>query len=97
MFFENLMSEANKNHLIKLDSLLKDSNKIIFIAWGLINDFKLLNGKTGLFKKFADLDKTNMKISDLNEYENIFIHRHFSDAISNSTLEKIAVKLKENL
>jgi hypothetical protein len=46
---ENLMSEANKNHLIKLDSL-KDSNKIIFIAWGLINDFKLLNGKLDCLK-----------------------------------------------
>jgi hypothetical protein len=63
----------------------------------LIEDFKLLNSKTGLFRKFADLNKSKMKISDLNQFENIFIHRHFSDAISNATLEKMAVKLKHHL
>ena len=97
IFLEYLTSEANKNHLIELDSLLKNKDKVIFIAWGLIDDFKLLNNKTGLFKKFAELDKSTMDISDLNVFENIYIHRHFSDAISNLTLEKMAAKLKENL
>lgn len=97
LFLEYLTSETNKNHLMNLDSFLSDTNKMIFIAWGLIEDFKFLNTKTGLFKKFADLDKSKMDISDLNEFENVFIHRHFSDAISNSTLEKMAIKLKQNL
>ena len=30
IFFEYLMSEANKNHLVELDSFLSDTNKIIF-------------------------------------------------------------------
>lgn len=97
VFLEYLISETNRNHLIQLDSLLNDMSKIIFIAWGLIEDFKFLNSKTGLFKKIAEFDKSQMSISDLNQFENIFIHRHFSDAISNTTLEKMAIKLKQNL
>ena len=64
-------------------------DKIIFIAWGLIEDFKCLNKKTGLFLNFSQLDKNKMVITDLNIVNNIFIHRHFSDAISNTTLEKM--------
>jgi hypothetical protein len=30
-------------------------NKVIFIAWGLIEDFKSINIKTGLFSKFAKI------------------------------------------
>ena len=97
IFIEYLTSETNKNHLIELDNFLNDKNKIIFIAWGLIDDFKFLNKKTGLFKKFADLDKTTMDINDLNIFENIFIHRHFSDAISNTTLAKMAKEVNQYL
>ena len=97
IFLEYLISEINRDHLIELDSLLNDLNKTIFIAWGLIDDFKFLNSNTGLFKKFAKLNKNEMSISDLNQIDNIFIHRHFSDAISNKTLDKMAIKLKEHL
>lgn len=94
IFLEYLISEMNSNHLIELDNLINDESKIIFIAWGLIEDFKFLNKKTGMFRKFATLDKSQMNINDLNQCENIFIHRHFSDAISNATLDKMANKLK---
>ena len=97
LFLEYLTSDANRNHLIELDSFLNDTEKIIFIAWGLIDDLKYLNSKTGLFKKFVQMNKSKMSISELNKYENIFIHRHFSDAISNSTLDKMSIILKDNL
>ncbi|WP_035671322.1 hypothetical protein [Flavobacterium sp. 83] len=97
IFLEYLISEENRNHLIELDNLLNDFDKTIFIAWGLIEDFKFLYRKTGLFIKFAELDKSEMSISDLNKFENIYIHRHFSDAISNATLEKMEIKLKQKL
>ncbi len=77
LFLEYLTSDANRNHLIELDSFLNDTEKIIFIAWGLIDDLKYLNSKTGLFKKFVQMNKSKMSISELNKYENIFIHRHF--------------------
>ena len=97
IFLEYLISDANRKHLIELNNLINDREKIIFIAWGLIADFKLLNHRTGMFKKFAKLDKSQMSINDLNQFENIFIHRHFSDAISNATLEKMAYELNSNL
>ncbi|WP_278035477.1 hypothetical protein [Flavobacterium nitratireducens] len=97
LFLEYLTSDANRNHLIELDSFLNDIEKIIFIAWGLIDDLKYLNSKTGLFKKIVQMNKSKMSISELNKYENIFIHRHFSDAISNSTLDKMSIILKDNL
>lgn len=97
VYLEYLISKENRNHLIEMDSFLNDKNKTIFIAWGLVNDFKFLNEKTGLFKRFASLNKNEMIISSLNNFENIFIHRHFSDAISNDTLEKIATKVKQIL
>jgi hypothetical protein len=59
----------------------------------LIEDFKFINIKTGLFSKFAKLDKSEMNINDLNRFQNIFIHRHFSDAISNITIEKMAKEI----
>lgn len=96
-FLEHLISDENKNHLCELDKLMNDQSKIIFIAWGLIEDFKFINSKVGLFQKFANIDKSQMNINDLNEYGNIFIHRHFSDAISNGTLEKMAKKLAYSL
>lgn len=97
IFKEYLISEENRNHLIELDRLLNDLSKTIFIAWGLMDDFKYLYIKTGLFKKFSELKKNEMNISDLNQFGNIFIHRHFSDAISNATLEKMTIKLKQLL
>lgn len=50
-----------------------------------------------MFQKFANLDKSQMSINEFNQFQNIFIHRHFSDAISNTTLDKIADKLKHSL
>ncbi|CAM4033584.1 Imm27 family immunity protein [Flavobacterium antarcticum] len=97
IFLEYLISEENRIHLIELDKFFSHSDKTIFIAWGLMNDFKIIYDKTGLFKKFAELDKSKMIISDLNNFENIFIHRHFSDAISNSTLDKMGMELEKIL
>ena len=34
-----------------------------------------------------------MNRSDLNQFENIYIHKHFSDSISNQTIDKISEKL----
>ena len=96
-FREYLFSEENKQHLIELDKILSNSDKVICIAWGLINDFKLIHERTGLFKKLANLDKNRMDITDLNQFENIFIHRHFSDAISNHTIAKMEERVWENL
>ena len=96
-FLNYLLSEDNSEHLVKLDSYLNDTTKTIFVAWGLISDFKIIYNKTGLFKKFAELDKSAMLITELNQIENIFIHRHFSDAISNSTIEKMEIKIKQIL
>lgn len=90
-----LFSEENKKHLIELDKILNNNDKVIFIAWDLINDFKLINQRTELFVKFAKLDKSKMDRTDLNEYENIFIHRHFSDAISDVKIEKMENNVKK--
>ena len=73
LFLEYVMSSNNRNHLIELDSAINNPEKIIFIAWGLIEDFKFINKETGLFGKFAKLDKSKMDINDLNQFENIFI------------------------
>ena len=97
LFREFLFSEDNKKHLIELNKLLSNKDKIIFIAWGVMNDFKHINKRTGLFKRLAQLDKSKMDIRDLNQYENIFIHRHFSNAISNATIEKMEKEVKKHL
>ena len=60
-------------------------------------DIKYLNRETGLFRKLAEIDKSGMNISELNQHENIYIHRHFSDAISNATLEKMKTEIKRNI
>lgn len=96
-FYDYLLSDSNIAHLKELDKLINDSSKIIFIAWGLIQDFKIINAHTGLFTKFAKLNKDNFSITELNQFENIFIHRHFSDAISNNTINKMSEKLKYHL
>jgi len=92
-FIDYLLSNENRSHLIELDKLLNSFDKVIFVAWGLMNDFEFLYKKTGLFERLAELNKTKMDISELNKYENIYIHRHFSDAISNSTLDKMKLEL----
>lgn len=97
IFLEYLMSGENRNHLIELDKLLNFIDKTIFVAWGLLEDFKFLNRKSGLFRKLAEIDKTRMNISELNQNENIYIHRHFSDAISNKTIEKMKIEIKRNI
>jgi len=94
IFREFLLLESNRNNLLELDKLLNHSDKKIFIAWGLMDDFKFLYNKTGLFKKFAELLKSEMNINDLNQSDNIYIHRHFSNAISNVTLEKMQNELR---
>lgn len=88
-----LISESNRKHLIQLDSWLNSPDKAIFIAWGLMDDFKYIYEKTGLFHKFSKINKLEMDRNDVNRYQNIFIHRHFSDAISNDTIDKLAKNL----
>jgi hypothetical protein len=96
--FQNfLISELNRKHLIELDNLINNPNKTIFIAWGLIDDFKYIYEKIGLFHKFSKLNKLEMNINDLNQFDNIFIHKHFSDSISNLTIDKISEKLVDFL
>lgn len=98
IYFDYLISEENRRHLIEIDDLLNDLNKTIFIAWGLLDDFKFLNRKKiGLFKKFAGFNKSVMDRNDLNQIQNIFIHPHFSNAISNATLGKMSMKIQQVL
>jgi len=96
-FRNYLISDLNKNHLKELDKTLNDRRKTIFIAWGLTEDFKFINKHTGLFERFASLDKSYMSISDLNQFENIYIHKHFSDSISNETIFKMANRIIHHL
>ncbi len=97
VFNSHLISDENHNHLIQLDKLLSANNKRIFIAWGLLDDFSMINKKMGLFKSLSIIDRKQMYINDLNQIENIFIHKHFSDSISNSTLAKISQEVKNYL
>lgn len=71
---------------------MNDQSKIIFIGWGLIEDFNFLNNKTGLFQKFALVDKGQMNINVLKVCGNNLSLRHFSDANSNGTLENMPKK-----
>jgi len=89
LFKEILFSKENQKHLLKIDSILNNESKLIFLAWGLLTDIKLINSKTGLFKKIASIDKTTLDIKTFNKINNIHIHKHFSDSISNETIAKI--------
>ncbi len=95
-FNEYLLSSENKNHLIELEKLL-NSEKLIFLYWGLIDYLKFLNQKTGMFEKFASIDKKTMVRTDLNKVGNIYFHKHFSMGISPETLQKISNEIKESL
>ena len=96
--FENyLLSERNHEHLIHLDKILSAKNKAIFIAWGLLKDFSLINNRTGLFERFSKINLSELDINNLNQVDNIFIHKHFSDSISNSTLTEISGEVKKYL
>ena len=85
-----VLSSENKLNLIEIDNYLNNSDKLIFLYWGLINYLKYLNKKTGLFKKFAHIDKKLMNRTDLNKIGNIYFHKHFSMGISPETLKKIS-------
>jgi len=89
-FNEYLLSAENKNHLIELNQLLNNPDKLIFLYWGLIDYLKFLNKKTGLFEKFVSIDKKSMIRTDLNKVGNIYFHKHFSMGISPETLRKIS-------
>jgi hypothetical protein len=89
-FKKKLISESNQKHLIQLDKILDAKDKFIFIAWGLLEDFLFINKELGLFENLSNIDKNQLDINDLNQIENIFIHKHFSDSISNNTIAKIS-------
>lgn len=96
-FNEYLLSPENRNHLIELDRLLNNSEKLFFFYWGLIDCFKFLNKKTGLFKSFINIDKKSMIRTDLNKIDNVYFHKHFSMGISPETLQKISIEVEQNL
>lgn len=95
-FNEYLLSLENKNHLVELDELFNNPEKLIFLSWGLIDYLKYLNKKTGLFEKFLIIDKKSMIRTDLNKVENIYFHKHFSMGISPETLRKISNEVIQN-
>lgn len=94
-FDEYLLSLENRKHLVELDQLLNNSEKLIFLFWGLIDYLKFLNKKTGLFKKFAVIDKKVLVRTDLNKVGNIYLHKHFSMGISPETLKKISEEVQQ--
>jgi len=96
-FKKQLLSKHNQEHLVELDEILKKKDKIVFLAWGLLNDFTFLNKKLGLFENLSKIDKRELNINDLNKIENIYIHKHFSDSISNKTLDKISKAVNSEL
>jgi len=97
LFKEILLSKENRSHLQELESILNRKDKLIFIAWGLIENFNLIYKTTGLFKLIASIDKTTMDITTINRLNNLIIHRHFSDAISNDTISKMALEINNFL
>ena len=96
-FTEHLLSDKNREHLIKLDKILNRKDKIAFVAWGLLSDFSILYKKLGIFENLAKIDKKQLNINDLNRVNNIYIHKHFSDSISNNTIRKISNAVKSEL
>ncbi|MEK8180765.1 hypothetical protein WMW71_10480 [Flavobacterium buctense] len=96
-FNQILLSPENRNHLIALEELLLDTSKTIFLYWGLINQFKFLHDKTGLFKSLANIDKSIMVRTDLNQLGNYYFHKHFSMGISPQTLQKIATVIHNSI
>ena len=94
-FLSHFLSDSNRSHLLMLDSLFQDQNKIIFIAWGLINDIKAMSAELNIFNKIKAIDMTALNINSVNSIQNIHIHKHFSDSISNDTLEKMKSIIEE--
>lgn len=92
-FNDYLLSKENRKHLIELDQLLKNQDKIAFLYWGMIEQLKFINKKTGLFEKLAAIDKTLMNRTDLNKADNVFFYKHFSMGISPTTLQKIGKEI----
>jgi hypothetical protein len=97
LFLQYLFSAHNKSHLEYLDRVFQNQSKLIFLAWGLMDDFKLIHQETGLFEALAILDKKQMDITTLNRKENLLIHRHFSDAISNDTIRLMGLEIEKAL
>ena len=96
LFKQYLFSDANRENLRLLNKVLNDPNKIIFIAWGLTANFKAIYNKTGLLRRFAEIDKRGMNRKKLNKVENVYIHPHFSDSIYNATLAEMEKKVKQH-
>jgi hypothetical protein len=88
-FLRHFLDKSNRQHLLSLDQLLQNKEKTIFIGWGLINDIKQLSISLDLFNIIKEIDLTKMDINSVNAYQNIFIHKSFSDSISNETLNKM--------
>jgi hypothetical protein len=97
LFKEILLSAENTAHLKELEKILLSKGKLIFIAWGLLDDFKLINKELGGFDSISKIDKAQLDITKLNQVGNLFIHKHFSDSISNDTIASIEVKVQEFL
>ncbi len=91
-FEELLFSEENLQHLRYIDRVINDKNKVVFIAWGLTKYIEEIRLSKEIFKNIPT-DKSNMDINTLNRKGNFYFLRHFSDAISDSTLQKVKAVL----
>jgi hypothetical protein len=96
-FLTNFLSPSNSFHLQTLDNLFKDESKIIFIAWGLVKDIKDMSAGLNIFEKIKRIDMSKLDINTVNSIENIHIHKHFSDSISNDTITKMKSIIEKNL
>lgn len=96
-YYSYLVSEENSSHLVELDRILSQTDKLIFIAWGLLKDLSFINQSTGLFRRFAEMDTSGFDIRSLNQSGNIHIHRHFSDAISNDTIGQMSHAINRHI
>ena len=99
LFKSFLLSDENIEHLRSLDSLFNDNSKYLFLAWGVLDDLKYIYQTLKLesYKQFNDLDKSKLEIKKLNKCGNIFIHKHFSDSISNDTLNAMKTEINKIL
>jgi hypothetical protein len=92
--FEGLLfSDENMEHLKYIDRIISDKDKIVFIAWGLTKYIDEIRLRKGIFKSIPT-DKSDMDINTLNRKGNLYFLRHFSDAISDATLQKVKAVLQ---
>lgn len=88
-FDKHLLSSENINHLEYVSSILSNSNKKIFIVWGVFKYMKMLSTITGLFSGLTDIEIDKLYRQEVNKVNNLYIHPHFSMGISNDNLREL--------